>query len=294
MAEEIEPVTILASWGGDEEAGFREVLDAFTAKTGIPYKYEGSRNVTVLLKSRVAGGNPPDVAMLPRPGEMAEFARQGAILPLDGVRGDEILPPDILTDNYSQAWVDLGTVDGLFYGLTVKANSKSTFWYKPASFEALGVEPPETWDELLAIADAYLVFVDKMAELHLGTAGEYLVMAATLVYLKSLELLPRKPTPLDPEDEIEDPREALARRLIEYQRYRDAAEQLEQRTVLGRRRRRKKRSAASTAPSMSAAIGMPVSMRLDRQGEAASPATSSRPSTAAISRTPCLSMPAST
>ncbi len=154
--EEVKPVTILASWGGDEEAGFREVLDAFTAKTGIPYKYEGSRNVTVLLKSRVAGGNPPDVAMLPRPGEMAEFARQGAILPLDGVRGDEILPPDILTDNYSQAWVDLGTVDGLFYGLTVKANSKSTFWYKPASFEALGVEPPETWDELLAIADAYL------------------------------------------------------------------------------------------------------------------------------------------
>ena len=153
---EVVPVTILASWGGDEQLGFTEVLDAFTAKTGIPYLYEGSRNVTVLLKSRVAGGNPPDVAMLPRPGEMAEFARQGAILPLDGVRGDEMLPPDLLTDNYSQAWVDLGTVDGLFYGLTVKANSKSTFWYKPASFEALGVTPPNTWDELSAIADAYL------------------------------------------------------------------------------------------------------------------------------------------
>jgi alpha-glucoside transport system substrate-binding protein len=156
QAVEVKPVTILASWGGDEEAGFREVLDAFTASTGIPYQYEGSRNVSVLLKSRVAGGNPPDVAMLPRPGEMAELARQGSILPLDGVRGDEILPPDILTDNYSQAWVDLGTVDGLFYGLTVKANSKSTFWYKPPSFAALGVEPPANWDGLLAIADDYL------------------------------------------------------------------------------------------------------------------------------------------
>jgi len=156
MAEEIEPVTILASWGGDEETGFREVLDAFTAKTGIPYTYEGSRAVTVLLTSRVAGGSPPDVAMLPRPGVMVALAREGSILPLDGVRGDEILPPDILTDNYSQAWIDLGTVDNLFYGLTVKANSKSTFWYKPASFEALGVSSPNTWDELTAIADAYL------------------------------------------------------------------------------------------------------------------------------------------
>ncbi len=57
--EEVQPVTILASWGGDEEIGFREVLDAFTAKTGIPYTYEGSRAVTVLLTSRVAGGSPP-------------------------------------------------------------------------------------------------------------------------------------------------------------------------------------------------------------------------------------------
>jgi ABC-type glycerol-3-phosphate transport system substrate-binding protein len=155
-APEVEPITVMANWGGDEEAGFREVLDAFTAKTGIPYVFEGTRNLGVVLRSRIAGGSPPDVAMVPRPGEVAEYARSGAILPLDGVRGDEILPPDILTENYSQAWIDLGTIDGLFYGLTVKANSKSTFWYKPASFEALGVEPPETWDELMAIADAYL------------------------------------------------------------------------------------------------------------------------------------------
>jgi len=155
-APEVEPVTVMANWGGDEEAGFREVLDAFTAETGIPYVYEGTRNLGVLVRSRIAGGNPPDVAMIPRPGEVAEFARQGAILPLDGVRGDEILPPDTLAANYSQAWIDLGTVDGYFFGLTVKANSKSTFWYKPASFEALGVEPPEKWEDLTAIADAYL------------------------------------------------------------------------------------------------------------------------------------------
>jgi len=151
-----EPVTVMASWGGDEETGFREVLDAFTQKTGIPYVYDGQRDMLVALKTRVAGGSPPDIGMLPRPGEVVEYARQGEIKALDGPAGDPILPADVLKQNYSQAWIDLGSVDGRFYGLTVKCNSKSTFWYKPQSFKELGVEPPNTWQELLAIADKYL------------------------------------------------------------------------------------------------------------------------------------------
>jgi segregation and condensation protein A len=81
--------------------------------------------------------------------------------------------------------------------------------------------------EVAKVADAYLATLDRMRELHLGVAGDYLVMAATLVHLKSLELLPRLPTPVEEEDEGVDPREALARRLEAYQRYREAAEQLD-------------------------------------------------------------------
>jgi ABC-type glycerol-3-phosphate transport system substrate-binding protein len=150
------PVTILATWGGDEEAGFREVLDAFTKKTGIAYTYEGNRNSTVVLKSRVAGNNAPDVAFLPRPGEVAAYARQGSIKALNEGKGDDMIPTSLLTGNYSKAWIDLGTVDGKFYGLTAKANSKSTFWYKPASLKALGVGVPNTWDDLLAVEDKYI------------------------------------------------------------------------------------------------------------------------------------------
>lgn len=84
------------------------------------------------------------------------------------------------------------------------------------------------------IADAYLEYVERMRELHLGVAAEYLVMAATLVYLKSLELLPRLPTNVEEEEEGVDPREALAKRLIEYERFRVAAEQLEARDMLNR------------------------------------------------------------
>ena len=46
-------VSILATWGGDEETGFREVLNA----SGVPYSYEGNRDSTVILKSRVAANN---------------------------------------------------------------------------------------------------------------------------------------------------------------------------------------------------------------------------------------------
>jgi segregation and condensation protein A len=84
------------------------------------------------------------------------------------------------------------------------------------------------------ITDAYLDYLDRMRELHLGVAGEYLVMAATLCYLKSLELLPRAPTVTDLEDEGADPRGALVRRLREYQRYREGADALESRVRLGR------------------------------------------------------------
>ncbi|MCA9490542.1 MAG: segregation/condensation protein A [Alphaproteobacteria bacterium] len=82
------------------------------------------------------------------------------------------------------------------------------------------------------IADAYLEFVDRMRGLNLSIAGDYLVMAATLVHLKSLEILPRLPTPVE-EDEP-DPREAFAQRLRDYQRYKEAAEGLGNRPILGR------------------------------------------------------------
>jgi segregation and condensation protein A len=85
-----------------------------------------------------------------------------------------------------------------------------------------------------SIADAYLGYLDRMRELHLGIAGDYLVMAATLVHLKSISLLPRPPTSTSAEEDDEDPRESLVRRLIDYQRFKEASQELEERPQLGR------------------------------------------------------------
>jgi len=83
------------------------------------------------------------------------------------------------------------------------------------------------------VTDEYLRYLDKMRELDLDVAGDFLVMAATLCQLKSRELLPRDPEALDDDDEL-DPREQLARRLIDYERFKEASEKLLLRNVLGR------------------------------------------------------------
>jgi segregation and condensation protein A len=80
------------------------------------------------------------------------------------------------------------------------------------------------------ITKQYLDYVVMMQELDLDIVGEFLVMAATLIHIKSKMLLPRQ-DPDQPEAE-EDPREALVRRLLEHQKYKAAAELLHERAVL--------------------------------------------------------------
>jgi segregation and condensation protein A len=87
------------------------------------------------------------------------------------------------------------------------------------------------------ITQKYLEYLEMMQSMSVEVAAEYLVMAATLAYLKSRELVPT-PEPLETvgEDgeEALDPREELIRRLLEYQKYKDAAEKLAGRPIEGR------------------------------------------------------------
>src|SRR5689334_24880783 len=80
------------------------------------------------------------------------------------------------------------------------------------------------------ITEQYLQYIGLMQELNLDLAGEFLVMAATLIHIKSKMLLPRPETAagVDGEDE-EDPRDARVRRLLEHQKYKAAADVLHER-----------------------------------------------------------------
>jgi segregation and condensation protein A len=81
------------------------------------------------------------------------------------------------------------------------------------------------------IASQYLEYLDLMRELNLDVAGEYLVMAATLAWIKSRMLLPVESSG---EEEVGDPRAELVARLLEYQRFKEVAGELGDRQLLGR------------------------------------------------------------
>jgi segregation and condensation protein A len=84
---------------------------------------------------------------------------------------------------------------------------------------------------IATITDQYLAMLEELPELNLDGAGEYLVMAATLAYIKSRMLLP---LPAEDEEPEEDPRSELVQQLVEYQRFREVAIALGERQVLHR------------------------------------------------------------
>jgi alpha-glucoside transport system substrate-binding protein len=140
-------VTILADWTGPEGESFKAVLDSFKEKyPNVDAKYRPSTDIAQDLSTAVEGGNPPDLAAVPNPGLTADYQGRGALKPIDFAKST-------VEDNFSQDWVDLGTVDGQLYGVFFKGANKSTVWYNVHAFQDAGVEAPSTWDDLTAAAD---------------------------------------------------------------------------------------------------------------------------------------------
>lgn len=145
-ATEVKELTVMAVWGDQEAAVFTgQIAAAFEKKTGIKVLFEGTRDINAILTTRVQAGNPPDIAILPNPGTMVELARAGKLVDLGQVFDKQAFAKD-----FSQGWIDLGTVDGKLYGLYLKGAIKGLVWYNPATLASLGITPPKTWDELEA------------------------------------------------------------------------------------------------------------------------------------------------
>ena len=142
-------VTVIGTWGGSEQDSFLAMVKPFEDQTGIQVQYEGTRDLNAILTTRVQGGNPPDVAGLPGPGQMAELAQAGKLIDLGGV-----LNQTTMRDQYSEDWIKLGTVEGKLVGIFIKAALKGPIWYNAKEFPKVsGGAPPRTWDELMALSD---------------------------------------------------------------------------------------------------------------------------------------------
>src|ERR671923_251560 len=104
-----------------------------------------------VIGTRLAADNPPQMAIIPRPGFVAELAKDDVLIPLE----DLGLDADKINEQYSDTWTNLTTVDDTVYGVVAKANSKSTVWYKPNSFQQNNFQVPTTWNDLVNITKQY-------------------------------------------------------------------------------------------------------------------------------------------
>ncbi|MCA9971899.1 MAG: carbohydrate ABC transporter substrate-binding protein, partial [Anaerolineales bacterium] len=141
-------VTIFGKWTEAEGENFVNTLAGFEEATGIDIKYEGSAEFETLITVRAEGGDAPDIAGFPQPGLMATFAREGQLINLGDYTNVEQMQ-----QNYSDAWINLATVDDTLYGVFYRASTKSIVWYPVEPFEAAGYDIPETWDEMIALSD---------------------------------------------------------------------------------------------------------------------------------------------
>jgi alpha-glucoside transport system substrate-binding protein len=138
---------VAAVWSGQEQASFRQVLDAFTAKTGTTVTFTSTGdNIATVLRTKIEGNSPPDVAVLPQPGLLRDLANQNVLKPIEDVAGQAV------NQSFAAHWRELGSVNGQLYGVFYKGANKSLVWYNVAAFRNAGVQPPRTFDELLTTA----------------------------------------------------------------------------------------------------------------------------------------------
>lgn len=142
-----ETVSISGGITGSEADLLQESFDKFTEETGIKVVYTGDKSFEANIVTKVAGGDAPDIAIVPQPGLLKSLVDTGEVKP-----GSEAVAANV-DEYWGPDWKAYGTFDDVFYAAPMLANVKGYVWYSPKSFAEWGVEVPTTWDELITLTD---------------------------------------------------------------------------------------------------------------------------------------------
>lgn len=128
--------------------GLQEAIDVKAEELGMTITLEKVENINQLIVTRVQAGDPPDIAMIPQPGVVADLASRGALTPLD-----DVLDVDTLESEMTAGTIEAGRVDGELYGLLASMNVKSLVFYPKKAWDAAGYEVPATLEELADLTE---------------------------------------------------------------------------------------------------------------------------------------------
>ncbi len=146
-------VTMAGPFTDQDEVIFNDSIAAFEAATGIDIQYEGSKEFEANINIRLDGGDRPDIVDYPQPGLLQYAVDQGYALDME-----DLIDPDWIKQNYSEAWQDLATFDTpdggtMVAGIWARANGKSFVFYPKAKFDEAGYVVPTTWDEMMTLTE---------------------------------------------------------------------------------------------------------------------------------------------
>jgi alpha-glucoside transport system substrate-binding protein len=140
-------VSIYASILSPELEMYEAAFVPFEECTGANLKFEGSAEFEAQLKVREKAGNPPDIALIPQPGLLANQVATGS------VKKPSAQVEKNVDENWTADWKTYGSVDGVFYAPPNSSNMKSLVWYSPSMFKDNGWTIPTTWAELKTLSD---------------------------------------------------------------------------------------------------------------------------------------------
>jgi alpha-glucoside transport system substrate-binding protein len=135
-------VTVIGTWSGTEQTAFLAMVKPWEDQTGNKVAYTGTRDIDAVLTTGVAAGTLPDLAGLPGPGQMAQYAKAGALQDLSS-----ILDVTTYKSETAAPLVALGTVNSTLVGVFIKTSIKGLIWYDP-KVNDFSASPPATWDAL--------------------------------------------------------------------------------------------------------------------------------------------------
>lgn len=165
-------ITILGPWLGPDKTLVQSVIAYFEAATGAVVNYSGSDSFEQQIVIDTEAGSPPDIAIFPQPGLLADLARKGRLVDLGADTAAWVV------ENYAagQSWVDLARVPGpdgsaALYGFFYKVELKSLVWYSPDNFVDAGYGVPTTMEDLKSLSDQIVAEGETPWCIGLGSGG---------------------------------------------------------------------------------------------------------------------------
>ncbi len=144
-----ETIEIVGSPSGSNGDALAADLAVIAEQTGIDIEYTPLPDFDTVIRSRVEGGNPPDLAIFPQPGLILDLGNEGDLVPMGDIVDVEALTADVIPGLVDTTTAD----DGSVYALPYSFNVKSLVWYPKQAFEDAGYEVPTTHAELVALAE---------------------------------------------------------------------------------------------------------------------------------------------